>query len=184
MIIYYFYYCYISDSLPVPFRHQFLVTSPKGSEDQFNKLKTRHGSFFAYHGSNIENWHSILGKSLKIMSNTSYMANGSAHGKGLYFSSDQSMSLDYSHRRGLRPLNPSRYGVQTSSSSSNVWCNSIFTSYPHRDFEIMGMYEIINDPLKVNFVNRSVSVLSINTCLAVCFCMSFVMFLLSFVLTM
>jgi poly [ADP-ribose] polymerase 6/8 len=41
--------------------HQYLLLSaPPEKEAKFRALKAQHGSVFAFHGSSIENWHSIL----------------------------------------------------------------------------------------------------------------------------
>lgn len=41
--------------------HQFLlVSSPPAKEIAFRDAKEKHGSTFAFHGSSIENWHSII----------------------------------------------------------------------------------------------------------------------------
>ena len=41
--------------------HQFLLlSSPPAKEAVFRQAKAKHGSTFAFHGSSIENWHSII----------------------------------------------------------------------------------------------------------------------------
>jgi hypothetical protein len=41
--------------------HQFLLlSSPPAKEAAFQEAKKKHGSTFAFHGSSIENWHSII----------------------------------------------------------------------------------------------------------------------------
>uniref|UniRef100_A0A8D0GU41 PARP catalytic domain-containing protein n=11 Tax=cellular organisms TaxID=131567 RepID=A0A8D0GU41_SPHPU len=41
--------------------HQFLLlSSPPAKEARFRTAKKLYGSTFAFHGSHIENWHSIL----------------------------------------------------------------------------------------------------------------------------
>jgi len=41
--------------------HQFLLrSSPPAKEVSFQEAKRKHGSTFAFHGSAIENWHSII----------------------------------------------------------------------------------------------------------------------------
>ena len=44
-----------------PFQYLLLSDSPE-KEENFKRLKKEHGTVFAYHGSPIENWHSILRK--------------------------------------------------------------------------------------------------------------------------
>ncbi len=41
--------------------HQYvLLSAPPEKEDKFQQLKSAYGSVFAFHGSRVENWHSIL----------------------------------------------------------------------------------------------------------------------------
>ncbi len=41
--------------------HQYvLLSAPPEKEDKFQQLKSTYGSVFAFHGSRVENWHSIL----------------------------------------------------------------------------------------------------------------------------
>jgi len=44
------------------------------------------GSFFAFHGSSIENWHAIIRTGLRNASGTKLQVNGAAYGKGIYLS--------------------------------------------------------------------------------------------------
>jgi len=54
--------------------HNFvLLSGPAQREQTFQMLKQKHGSFFAWHGSSLGNWHVILRTSLKNMSSTKYM---------------------------------------------------------------------------------------------------------------
>jgi hypothetical protein len=55
-------------------------------ERYFNNLKKKHGSVFGFHGSSIENWHSILRNGIKNMSGTAGQLNGAAYGNGVYIS--------------------------------------------------------------------------------------------------
>uniref|UniRef100_A0A674JEY2 Poly(ADP-ribose) polymerase family member 8 n=1 Tax=Terrapene triunguis TaxID=2587831 RepID=A0A674JEY2_9SAUR len=51
--------------------HQFLLlSSPPAKESNFRAAKNLYGSTFAFHGSHIENWHSILRNGLVVASNT------------------------------------------------------------------------------------------------------------------
>jgi hypothetical protein len=48
--------------------HQFLLlSSPPAKEAAFQEAKKKHGSTFAFHGSSIENWHSIIRYTFIIM---------------------------------------------------------------------------------------------------------------------
>ncbi|KAJ5772170.1 hypothetical protein N7520_002699 [Penicillium odoratum] len=64
-----------------------MITSPK------------HPTFFAWHGSPVCNWHSILREGL----NFDKIANGRACGNGVYFSSRCSTSISYSNQRDMIP---------------------------------------------------------------------------------
>jgi hypothetical protein len=51
-------------------KHQYmLLTSTPEREAKFTQLKQQYGSFFAFHGSPMENWHAILRVGLKNLSN-------------------------------------------------------------------------------------------------------------------
>lgn len=78
--------------------HQFLLAmSSDDRVDRFNELKSIHGSSWAFHGSNGENWHSILRNGLKNASGTKLQVNGTAYGNGIYLSPNASTSFGYSH---------------------------------------------------------------------------------------
>jgi poly [ADP-ribose] polymerase 6/8 len=77
--------------------HQFLLlSSPPAKESAFRIAKKAHGSTFAFHGSNIENWHSILRNGLLNASGTRYQIHGAAYGSGVYLSPHSSISFSYS----------------------------------------------------------------------------------------
>jgi poly [ADP-ribose] polymerase 6/8 len=65
------------------YQYMFL-SSPPEKEHIFQKLKKEKGSFWAFHGSNFANWHSILRIGLKNYSNTELMTTGAAYGAGIY----------------------------------------------------------------------------------------------------
>jgi poly [ADP-ribose] polymerase 6/8 len=78
-------------------KHQYLLlSSPPEKEELFRKLKKAHGSTFAFHGSSIENWHSILRKGLINASGTKFQVNGAAYGSGIYLSPHAATSFGYS----------------------------------------------------------------------------------------
>ncbi|XP_068580276.1 protein mono-ADP-ribosyltransferase PARP6-like [Cebidichthys violaceus] len=77
--------------------HQFLlVSSPPSKEARFQTAKKLYGSTFAFHGSHIENWHSILRNGLINASYTKLQLHGAAYGKGIYLSPISSISFGYS----------------------------------------------------------------------------------------
>ena len=75
---------------------QYIVTkhSPE-TEKYFNSAKRKFGSFFAFHGSAIHNWYSILRNGIRNLSNTHMMTAGAAHGAGVYCASNSTTSLGY-----------------------------------------------------------------------------------------
>ncbi|XP_036004178.1 protein mono-ADP-ribosyltransferase PARP6 isoform X3 [Fundulus heteroclitus] len=77
--------------------HQFLlVSAPPSKELRFQTAKKLYGSTFAFHGSHIENWHSILRKGLVSASYTKLQLHGAAYGKGIYLSPISNISFGYS----------------------------------------------------------------------------------------
>ncbi|KAG9341917.1 hypothetical protein JZ751_018234 [Albula glossodonta] len=106
--------------------HQFLLlSSPPAKEARFRTAKKLYGSTFAFHGSHIENWHSILRNGLVNASYTKLQRteaavftgcwrlpvgladgcrtsslflklHGAAYGKGIYLSPISSISFGYS----------------------------------------------------------------------------------------
>ncbi|TSM52355.1 Poly [ADP-ribose] polymerase 6 [Bagarius yarrelli] len=75
--------------------HQFLLlSSPPAKEARFRTAKKLYGSTFAFHGSHIENWHSILRNGLVNASYTKLRY--TAYGKGIYLSPISSISFGYS----------------------------------------------------------------------------------------
>nr|XP_048705313.1 protein mono-ADP-ribosyltransferase PARP8 isoform X3 [Caretta caretta] len=77
--------------------HQFLLlSSPPAKESNFRAAKNLYGSTFAFHGSHIENWHSILRNGLVVASNTRLQLHGAMFGIGIYLSPLSSISFGYS----------------------------------------------------------------------------------------
>ena len=72
-----------------------LMMAPPEKQSIFDEWKQKKGTKFAFHGSRVENWHSILRNGLKSMSGTAMQLNGSAHGKGIYFAPEAQQSLGY-----------------------------------------------------------------------------------------
>jgi poly [ADP-ribose] polymerase 6/8 len=93
-----------------------LLTGPVERESYFQHLKAEtakqkgEGSIFAFHGSAVGNWHSILRMGLKNYSNTKYMSAGAAYGAGVYFATHMSTSLGYCTRHGTSGWPRSRFG--------------------------------------------------------------------------
>ncbi|XP_056243580.1 protein mono-ADP-ribosyltransferase PARP6-like isoform X1 [Seriola aureovittata] len=77
--------------------HQFLlISSPPTKEARFQTARKLYGSTFAFHGSHIENWHSILRNGLVNASYTKLQLHGAAYGRGIYLSPISSISFGYS----------------------------------------------------------------------------------------
>ncbi|AYV83647.1 MAG: polyADP-ribose polymerase [Hyperionvirus sp.] len=54
---------------------------------------------YLFHGSPISNWYSIMRNGLKNYSGTDMMANGQAHGPGIYMTDSVQFSLSYSYEK-------------------------------------------------------------------------------------
>mmetsp|Transcript_11550 Transcript_11550/g.11607 ORF Transcript_11550/g.11607 Transcript_11550/m.11607 type:complete len:696 (-) Transcript_11550:31-2118(-) len=75
---------------------QYFVTNhPAEAERAFQAKKKQNGSFFAFHGSAIENWYSILRNGIRNLSNTHMMTCGAAYGAGVYCAENIATSLGY-----------------------------------------------------------------------------------------
>jgi poly [ADP-ribose] polymerase 6/8 len=84
-------------------QHQYLLyCSSPAKEKIFKEARLTHGSTFAFHGSGIENWHSILRQGLYNATGTKFQMNGAAYGPGIYMSPNSSVSMDYSFLSGMR----------------------------------------------------------------------------------
>uniref|UniRef100_A0A8L0DJW4 Poly [ADP-ribose] polymerase n=1 Tax=Oncorhynchus mykiss TaxID=8022 RepID=A0A8L0DJW4_ONCMY len=91
--------------------HQFLLlNSPPAKESNFRAAKNLFGSTFAFHGSHIENWHSILRNGLVVASNTRLQLHGAIYGSGIYLSPMSSISFGYSGILSLGWSNSIRSG--------------------------------------------------------------------------
>ncbi|KAG8512850.1 Protein mono-ADP-ribosyltransferase PARP8, partial [Galemys pyrenaicus] len=98
--------------------HQFLLlSSPPAKESNFRTAKKLFGSTFAFHGSHIENWHSILRNGLVVASNTRLQLHGAMYGSGIYLSPMSSISFGYSGMNKKQKV--SAKDEPTSSSKSN-----------------------------------------------------------------
>jgi poly [ADP-ribose] polymerase 6/8 len=103
-------------------KHQYLLMSaPPEKEELFRDLKKKHGSTFAFHGSSIENWHSILRKGLINASGTKLQVNGAAYGSGIYLSPNAGTSFGYSRMYGYNAVqNP----LKSTKDEGNRFLNS------------------------------------------------------------
>jgi len=85
---------------------------------KFRENRKKYGSYFAFHGSSIENWHSILRKGLVNASNTKLMTTGAAYGAGVYMAAESSVSVGYA--RTGKSWKKSKFG-----DSSSLMCLAI-----------------------------------------------------------
>lgn len=105
---------------------------------EFSDLKGKYGTIYAFHGSVIENWHSILRNGLKVASGTNLQLNGSAYGKGVYCSKSLQLSFnDYSKiPQNNQIVNTNKIG------KSKILNFGLF--------HLIGLCEIINYNLNIN----------------------------------
>ncbi|GAB5567276.1 protein mono-ADP-ribosyltransferase PARP6 isoform X6 [Prionailurus iriomotensis] len=99
--------------------HQFLLlSSPPAKESNFRAAKKLFGSTFAFHGSHIENWHSILRNGLVVASNTRLQLHGAMYGSGIYLSPMSSISFGYSGMNKKQKVTAKDEPASSSKSSS------------------------------------------------------------------
>ncbi|KAG4070869.1 hypothetical protein HA402_011095 [Bradysia odoriphaga] len=102
----------------------FFKIKNHSNEDQFLQQKELHGTFFAYHGSSFENFHSIIHRGL-----ISALNERSAHGFGTYLSLNYMTAFHYSsvstiwpHSRLLSPRGVRCIGiVEVVDNASITW---------------------------------------------------------------
>lgn len=75
---------------------QFEVVHDPNKEAIYNANNPFNTSCYLFHGSRMENWHSIIRNGVKNCSNTSLMTAGAAYGSGVYLSDDLNVNLGYS----------------------------------------------------------------------------------------
>ena len=109
--------------------------------ENIDPTKTDYPTLFAWHGSSLHNWHSIVREGLHFKD----IVNGRACGHGVYLSPHASTSLGYSgiHYRDS-------YGLSEGSSLHNPWLWP--SSQLHID-NALSLNEVVNRPDK--FVNTS-----------------------------
>jgi len=89
--------------------HQYLtVVDSPAKQERFMTLKAANGnrSQFVFHGSPIQNWHSILHNGLVVASGTQKQINGAAYGTGIYLCTDPTYSYRYSIGHSVTPPAP------------------------------------------------------------------------------
>jgi len=83
-----------------PFQYVLVSDNPQKESNfrrvrEANRKKGKKGSFYAFHGSAIGNWHSIFRQGLKNYSNTDKMSAGAACGPGIYMAANAATSFGY-----------------------------------------------------------------------------------------
>lgn len=76
-------------------QYLLLMDSPE-KEQVFQDLKAEYGTVYAFHGSALENWHSVLRNGLYVASNTEFQTTGARYGAGIYISPRLGYSSNYS----------------------------------------------------------------------------------------
>jgi len=117
-----------------------LASATPAKEAEFQRIQQSNGSFLAFHGSPMGNWHSILRMGLKNYSNTKQQLHGAAYGSGIYLASNFSTSTGYC-----------RY------TPDNSWPNSMFGA----SLSCMALCEVCyhDADANKNSVNKSASAL-------------------------
>uniref|UniRef100_A0A2K5C3L9 Poly [ADP-ribose] polymerase n=1 Tax=Aotus nancymaae TaxID=37293 RepID=A0A2K5C3L9_AOTNA len=116
--------------------HQFLLlSSPPAKESNFRAAKKLFGSTFAFHGSHIENWHSILRNGLVVASNTRLQLHGAMYGSGIYLSPMSSISFGYSGNPSQKKGQQSQF-LQSRNLKCIALCEVITSPDLHKHGEI------------------------------------------------
>ncbi|XP_041756306.2 protein mono-ADP-ribosyltransferase PARP8 isoform X1 [Coregonus clupeaformis] len=129
--------------------HQFLLlSSPPAKESNFRAAKTLFGSTFAFHGSHIENWHSILRNGLVVASNTRLQLHGAIYGSGIYLSPMSSISFGYS---GMNKKQQKVASNQTATNKTNLHLQSTKKGQQpqflqSRNLKCIALCEVITSP--------------------------------------
>jgi len=121
-----------------------MLSSSPEREARFQRLKRRaeayrgpgNGSFFAWHGSPLPKWHSIMRVGLKNLSNTALMTTGAAYGPGIYMATDLMTSLGYCGG-GARWKN--------SMFNQDILCISLCEVINHKDLKPPSPYYVVQN---------------------------------------
>mmetsp|Transcript_19008 Transcript_19008/g.21175 ORF Transcript_19008/g.21175 Transcript_19008/m.21175 type:complete len:243 (+) Transcript_19008:3-731(+) len=115
-------------AMKTPFQFVMVSDNPK-KELRFRKKRAKKGSFYAFHGSFIGNWHAIFRVGLKNYSNTKKMSAGAAYGPGIYLAKHSSTSFGY--------VSPGP-GWDKSEISTNIACIAMVEVIDERSMGRMG----------------------------------------------
>eukprot|EP01089_Gocevia_fonbrunei_P013254 TRINITY_DN3348_c0_g1_i1.p1 TRINITY_DN3348_c0_g1~~TRINITY_DN3348_c0_g1_i1.p1 ORF type:complete len:158 (+),score=48.09 TRINITY_DN3348_c0_g1_i1:2-475(+) len=122
--------------------HQYIMTAETNPEksQQFKNWRAQYGSYFAFHGSGIENWHSILRNGLLNCSGTKLQTTGAAYGPGVYLAPDSGTSMGYA--RTGRAWSKSKFG-----DSSSLTCMAIAEVVKHPEApQTPNPYFVVKNP--------------------------------------
>uniref|UniRef100_A0A4W4HJ56 Poly [ADP-ribose] polymerase n=1 Tax=Electrophorus electricus TaxID=8005 RepID=A0A4W4HJ56_ELEEL len=139
--------------------HQFLLlSSPPAKESNFRAAKGLFGSTFAFHGSHIENWHSILRNGLVVASNTRLQLHGAIYGSGIYLSPLSSISFGYSGMNKKQQKVASK--DETATNKTNIHLQSQKKGQQpqflqSRNLKCIALCEVITSPDLHKHVNQS-----------------------------
>ena len=106
-----------------------IIDNINPNSEYWESEKEKYGgeTFFAFHGSGLGNWYSILKNGLVSVSNTKMMSAGAAYGKGIYSSPLSSTSAPYSSGYGYA----GGAGLKRISPGSKVLSNYAMNSHNH-----------------------------------------------------
>jgi hypothetical protein len=110
-----------------------MASSTPEKEAKFQALKRKgYKSVFAFHGSPLDCWHSIVRTGLKNVSRTTLQTTGAVYGAGIYISPNMRTSRGYSKMRETRAA-PGKRAAETGEADEvkylkgdgRVWCMAI-----------------------------------------------------------
>ncbi len=136
----------------VPSSSQFkFVSYTPEREYMFQELSRKNnncGTIWAFHGSPIANWHTILRTGLKNMSNTKNMRNGAAFGSGIYLAPNSGTSYWYCEpsRSDTWPLsmfNKSDYYGRKQNSGHGLYCLALCEILNHPKLKSPEPYYVV-----------------------------------------
>uniref|UniRef100_A0AAZ3QUL5 Poly [ADP-ribose] polymerase n=1 Tax=Oncorhynchus tshawytscha TaxID=74940 RepID=A0AAZ3QUL5_ONCTS len=127
--------------------HQFLLlNSPPAKESNFRAAKNLFGSTFAFHGSHIENWHSILRNGLVVASNTRLQLHGAIYGSGIYLSPMSSISFGYSGMNKKQQKVASKDQTATNKTNLHLQKGQQPQFLQSRNLKCIALCEVITSP--------------------------------------
>ncbi|XP_005102137.1 protein mono-ADP-ribosyltransferase PARP6 [Aplysia californica] len=149
--------------------YQFLLrNSPPVQDEMFRAKKESHGSVFAFHGSPLENWHSIIRHGLIVASGTDKQLHGAAHGKGIYLSPSIQLSSSYCGNKVIGIKNLPQQGSTTKGTQQGSKAKGIEKT-PELDEDgplelpsdtqrmiCIALCEVINDPRHLNKLSTGI----------------------------